>query len=51
MHTGAGPGTGIGLALARELSFSLGGRLALASRAPAPFTELLPVRPGDRVTG
>lgn len=46
-HTGSRPGTGIGLALARDLAISLGGRLSLTSRAPATFTLLLPVRPGD----
>ncbi|MFF4795924.1 histidine kinase dimerization/phospho-acceptor domain-containing protein [Streptomyces sp. NPDC001276] len=36
-------GTGIGLALARDLAVSLGGRLVLAGSAPTTFTLLLPV--------
>ncbi|MFD8810974.1 histidine kinase dimerization/phospho-acceptor domain-containing protein [Streptomyces sp. NPDC059627] len=42
-RTGNGHGTGIGLALARDLAVSLGGRLSLTSRHPATFTLLLPV--------
>ncbi|MFD0068117.1 sensor histidine kinase [Streptomyces sp. NPDC056637] len=43
-HTGDGRGTGIGLALARDLAVSLGGRLSLSSGHPATFTLLVPVR-------
>ncbi|WP_461089651.1 HAMP domain-containing sensor histidine kinase [Streptomyces incanus] len=43
-HTEGGAGTGIGLALARDLAVSFGGRLSLANRAPTTFTLLLPVR-------
>jgi signal transduction histidine kinase len=42
-RTGDGVGTGIGLALARDLAVSLGGRLSLTNRHPATFTLLLPV--------
>ncbi|MEU0966051.1 HAMP domain-containing sensor histidine kinase [Streptomyces sp. NPDC005917] len=42
-HTG-GAGTGIGLALARDLAVSLGGRLSLTGSAPTTFTLLVPVR-------
>jgi signal transduction histidine kinase len=43
-HSGGGPGAGIGLALARDLAVSLGGRLSLARAAPTMFTLLVPVR-------
>jgi signal transduction histidine kinase len=44
-QTGGGAGgTGIGLALARDLAVSLGGRLFLASGDPTTFTLLVPVR-------
>ncbi|MEU1519282.1 HAMP domain-containing sensor histidine kinase [Streptomyces sp. NPDC005811] len=42
-HTGGGPGAGIGLALARDLAVSLGGRLSLRSGHPATFTLLVPL--------
>ncbi|MET7909690.1 HAMP domain-containing sensor histidine kinase [Streptomyces avermitilis] len=42
-HTGDGTGAGFGLALARDLAFSLGGRLFLASGDPTTFTLLVPV--------
>ncbi|RPE39368.1 histidine kinase/DNA gyrase B/HSP90-like ATPase [Streptomyces sp. Ag109_O5-1] len=42
-RTGDVHGTGIGLALARDLAVSLGGRLSLTSGHPATFTLLLPV--------
>jgi signal transduction histidine kinase len=43
-HTGAGPGSGIGLSLARDLAVSLGGRLSVTGRRPATFTLLAPIR-------
>ncbi|MFG2353201.1 histidine kinase dimerization/phospho-acceptor domain-containing protein [Streptomyces sp. NPDC048521] len=43
-HTGAAPGSGIGLSLARDLAVSLGGRLSLTGRRPATFNLLVPVR-------
>ncbi|MEU6370879.1 ATP-binding protein [Streptomyces sp. NPDC046931] len=42
--TGDGQGTGIGLALARDLAVSMGGQLFLTSDTPATFTLLVPVR-------
>ncbi|MET8857321.1 HAMP domain-containing sensor histidine kinase [Streptomyces sp. NPDC004579] len=42
-HSGGGPGTGIGLALARDLAVSLGGRLSVTRSSPATFMLLLPV--------
>ncbi|MFJ4789954.1 histidine kinase dimerization/phospho-acceptor domain-containing protein [Streptomyces sp. NPDC088794] len=41
---GEGPGSGIGLFLARDLAVSLGGRLSLTGRRPVVFTLLVPVR-------
>ncbi|MFI6685923.1 histidine kinase dimerization/phospho-acceptor domain-containing protein [Streptomyces sp. NPDC050485] len=46
-HFGGGPGAGIGLALARDLAVSLGGRLFLARGAPTVFTLLIPVHRGN----
>jgi hypothetical protein len=43
-HTGAEPGSGIGLFLARDLAASLGGGVSLTGRRPAAFTLLVPVR-------
>jgi nitrogen fixation/metabolism regulation signal transduction histidine kinase len=50
-HSGGGQGTGIGLALARDLAFSLGGRLSLTGRAPTTFTLLVPVGRDRTVDG
>ncbi|MFF2993148.1 sensor histidine kinase [Streptomyces sp. NPDC057950] len=41
-------GTGIGLALARDLAASLGGRLLLTNTDPTTFTLLVPVRQEER---
>ncbi|MFD9335004.1 histidine kinase dimerization/phospho-acceptor domain-containing protein [Streptomyces sp. NPDC060028] len=43
---GMGAGSGIGLALARELAGAVGARLALAGTAPTRFTLLLPLDAG-----
>ncbi|SFF65338.1 ATP-binding protein [Streptomyces mirabilis] len=43
--SGSNGGTGIGLALARDLAVSLGGRLFLAGGDPMTFTLLVPVAP------
>jgi len=48
-QAGAGPGSGIGLSLARDLADSLGGRLSLTGRHPAAFTLLVPVRQEEAV--
>ncbi|MEU8488876.1 HAMP domain-containing sensor histidine kinase [Streptomyces sp. NPDC048641] len=49
-HTGAGNGgTGIGLALARDLAASLGGRVVVSSGRPTTFTLLIPVHREDSV--
>jgi signal transduction histidine kinase len=44
-----GPGSGIGLSLARDLAVSLGGRLSLTGRRPVVFTLLVPVRQEEAV--
>lgn len=46
--SGRNGGTGIGLALARDLAVSLGGRLFLAGGDPTTFTLLVPVAPAIR---
>ncbi|WP_234468307.1 ATP-binding protein [Streptomyces sp. MBT62] len=43
-RTSGGEGEGIGLALARDLTVTLGGRLSLTGRRPTTFTVLVPVR-------
>ncbi|AGS67101.1 HAMP domain-containing sensor histidine kinase [Streptomyces collinus] len=50
-HTGSAAGTGIGLALARDLALSLSGRLSLASRNPTTFTLLVPVSQEEAEAG
>ncbi|MPY30548.1 HAMP domain-containing histidine kinase [Streptomyces adustus] len=45
-HSGGGPGAGIGLALARDLAVSLGGRLSVTHASPATFMLLLPIAQG-----
>ncbi|MGW2823870.1 HAMP domain-containing protein [Streptomyces sp. NPDC001443] len=45
-HSGGGPGAGIGLALARDLAISLGGRLSVTHSSPATFMFLLPIPEG-----
>ncbi|MER5547232.1 HAMP domain-containing sensor histidine kinase [Streptomyces sp. NPDC002589] len=50
-HSGGGPGTGIGLDLARDLAFSLGGRLSLTGSVPTTFTLLVPVGRDETVDG
>ncbi|MFB8179555.1 histidine kinase dimerization/phospho-acceptor domain-containing protein [Streptomyces sp. NPDC055966] len=42
-HSDGGQGTGIGLALAHDLTIALGGRLSLTGSAPTTFTLLVPV--------
>ncbi|MCW7946701.1 histidine kinase [Streptomyces hygroscopicus] len=49
-HTGRGGGTGIGLAFARDLAVSLGGRLSLTRGTPTTFTLLLPIYGGGRTS-
>ncbi|MFD8002202.1 sensor histidine kinase [Streptomyces mirabilis] len=46
--SGSNGGTGIGLALARDLAVSLGGRLLLSGGDPTTFTLLVPVAPATR---
>lgn len=46
-HSGGGPGTGIGLALARDLAIALGGRLSLTASIPTTFTLLVPVHSAE----
>ncbi|MGW3916725.1 HAMP domain-containing sensor histidine kinase [Streptomyces sp. NPDC005070] len=46
-HSGGGPGKGIGLALARDLTASLGGRLSVTHSDPTTFLLLLPIGQGE----
>jgi signal transduction histidine kinase len=47
-HTGTDRGSGIGLALARNLAESCGSRLVLASPSPTTFRLLIPDQPASR---
>lgn len=48
VSSGDGGGSGLGLALARDLAVSCGGRLDLVSRHPATFALFLSEAPGPR---